>query len=167
MSAHPDMTDDLDEIVAALLQDSASATILATIWATVDRERAASAAGADGRDLPGDEHLGAFVTLVEQDVAQDVGQVGAAQPPIALVEPSTEGRLAAWLARNGEGPAGRYVGVGEGEAFDRLTSVAARVGIGFSPVAGGPFGPSRLVVGRPLTAPNLVLVDRRAGTIGR
>jgi hypothetical protein len=159
MTAEPDNPDEEDRIIAALLIDPGPVTPLATIWATVDRERARSAVGGIAEELPGDEHLGAWVTLLAHDAAHE--------PPIALLEPSTEGRLAAWLARNGEGPAGRYVGVDGAGAFDGLASRAAALGLGVTPVAGGPFGPSRLVIGRSRSAPNLVLVDRRAGTIGR
>lgn len=159
MTAEPDNPDEDDRIIAALLIDPGPVTTLATIWATVDRERARSAVGGIGEELPGDEHLGAWVTLLAHDAA--------GEPPIALLEPSTEGRLAAWLARNGEGPAGRYVGIDGAGAFDGLASRSAALGLGVTPVAGGPFGPSRLVIGRSRSAPNLVLVDRRAGTIGR
>ena len=159
MTAEPDNPDEDDRIVAALLIDPGPVTTLATIWATVDRERARSAVGGIGEELPGDEHLGAWVTLLAHDAA--------GEPPIALLEPSTEGRLAAWLARNGEGPAGRYVGIDGAGAFDGLASRSAALGLGVTPVAGGPFGPSRLVIGQSRSAPNLVLVDRRAGTIGR
>ena len=159
MTAEPDNPDEDDRIIAALLIDPGPVTTLATIWATVDRERARSAVGGIGEELPGDEHLGAWVTLLAHDAA--------GEPPIALLEPSTEGRLAAWLARNGEGPAGRYVGIDGAGAFDGLASRSAALGLGVTPVAGGPFGPSRLVIGRSRSAPNLVLVDRRAGTLGR
>ena len=159
MTAEPDNPDEDDRIIAALLIDPGPVTTLATMWATVDRERARSAVGGIAEELPGDEHLGAWVTLLAHDAADE--------PPIALLEPSTEGRLAAWLARNGEGPAGRYVGVGAAAAFDGLASKATALGLGVTPVAGGPFGPSRLVIRRSTSAPNLVLVDRRPGTIGR
>lgn len=71
-------------------------------WATVDLERAA-AAWPDRRFLPGtpEASLGAR-TLVE-----------SAPPPgtlaLVLLEPATEGRLAATLARHGEGPVVLYV----------------------------------------------------------
>ena len=158
MTAVPEKPDENERIIAALI-DPGPVTTLATMWATVDRERARSAVGGIAEELPGDEHLGAWVTLLAHDAADE--------PPIALLEPSTEGRLAAWLARNGEGPAGRYIGVDEGGAFDGLASRAAALGLGVTPVASGPFGPSQLVIGRSRSAPNLVLVDRRAGTIGR
>ena len=150
--------DELEGVLAGLLPGVRSATTLARIWATVDRERAAAAVGQVGEERPGDEHLGAFARLIAPDVTGD--------PPIMLLEPSTEGRLAAWLARNGEGPAGRYVAVDDPAAFESLGSTAGALGIGLSPVRGGPFGRSRLVLGLPIGSPDLVLVDRRAGTIG-
>jgi hypothetical protein len=148
---------DIDGILTRLLAGERTTT-LAAIWATVDRERAAAASGAARDELPGDELLGAFVTLLSP---------GGDEPPIALLEPSTEGRLAATLARNGEGPAGRYVGVEDGPVFDRLSAAAASAGVALTHVGAGPFGPSRLVVGLSPGGPHLVLVDRRAGTIGR
>lgn len=105
------------EVVAAgpavpplAIGDTASATaaapdrpVLAGIgWATVDLERAA-AAWPDRRFLPGaaEASLGAR-TLVE--AAPRSGSVA-----LVLLEPSTEGRLAATLARHGEGPVVLYV----------------------------------------------------------
>lgn len=71
-------------------------------WATVDLERAA-VAWPERRFLPGlpEASLGAR-TLVERDPAP--GTLA-----IVLLEPSTEGRLAAMLARHGEGPVVLYV----------------------------------------------------------
>lgn len=154
MSIAPAAIDDLvDRVVPA-----GSWTTLATIWATVDRERAAAALGGAGDELARDEHLGAFVLLVGSPDGE---------PAIALVEPSTEGRLAATLARHGEGPIGRYVAVDERVPWAELAARAAGAGLAMSPPAGGPFGPSRLIVGGPPFGPQVVLVDRRAGTIGR
>ena len=76
--------------------------VLAVIWATVDLERALgdrTAAPGDRTAVPDDTLLGARVVLV----AEADGRM------IAIAEPSTEGRLAGTLARNGEGPAGWYV----------------------------------------------------------
>jgi hypothetical protein len=147
----------LDDLLARVVPTGAGRP-LATIWATVDRERAAASLGADGDELAGDEHLGAYVVLFR----------GAGdEPPIALVEPSTEGRLAATLARRGEGPVGRYVAIDDAAVWAGLGQRAAAAGLAISRTAPGPFGPSRLIGGGDVFGPHLVLVDGRAGTIGR
>jgi hypothetical protein len=131
---------------------------LATIWATVDLERALRDLGeaADGRPAASaegtpDVHLGARVVHVP---AHDH------RPSLAVAEPATEGRLAATLARHGEGPVGRYVAVGDGlaAAQDR----AARAGIAVTRVESGPFGRSVLVLTGPVTGPHLILCEPAA-----
>jgi len=149
------MTDPLTPIEAALLPDGVEPELLAVIWATVDVERAVAGIGLPAADLPDDQLLGALVRLVRPPDSE----------PIALLEPRTEGRIAATLARSGEGPAGRYVVAAEG-----LASVAARAaasGVALSHEEDGPFGRSVLVLAGPSTGPHLVLVDRPAGTIDR
>ena len=94
--------------------------------------------------------LGARVVLV----TDDDGTL------IAVAEPSTEGRLAAVLARQGEGPAGRYVVAPVGIAA--LRPLAAAAGVTLSAPVDGPFGPSVLVATGPIGAPILVLVDLAA-----
>jgi hypothetical protein len=68
-------------------------------WATVDLERSLTQTGRPAAEwLPvGEPLLGArgATTTVE-------GRT------VVVLEPATEGRLAGWLARNGEGPAVRY-----------------------------------------------------------
>lgn len=90
-------------------------------WATVDLERAA---GRFGRlrfgDPVADPSLGARAVVAAV----------AGGPALVLLEPSREGRLAATLARLGEGPCVLYV------ALDRRPSAAAPG----RPVD-GPFGP--------------------------
>lgn len=141
------------------LEDGSEGELVARIWATVDLERSVAALGATGTThLPDDPHLGARVALVRP----------AGETPIAILEPSTEARLAAWLARHGEGPAGRYVALAPADVAG-LGGVATGVtaGAGLSRPADGPFGRSRLVLGGPPGAPFVVLVERRPGTIGR
>ena len=129
--------------------------VLAVIWATVDRDRVLADLDVAAERLVEDPHLGASVTLV-QPVDGD---------PIAILEPVTEGRLAATLARNGEGPAGEYV-----EAplpLEAIGGAAAAAGLVVSRPADGPFGRSVIVLpGRP-GGPFLVLVEPSAGTIRR
>jgi hypothetical protein len=127
--------------------------VLAEIWATVDLDRAMGDLATTGDALPDDPLLGAAIRLVRRETG----------PPIALAEPITEGRLAASLARFGEGPAGHYVVTPNGLPV-AARELAAR-GVLVSRPADGPFGRSMLVLGGPVAGPHLVLVAPAAGTI--
>jgi hypothetical protein len=140
---------------AAPFPEIAFADVLAEIWATVDLDRSLRELGAPGEKLADDPLLGAAIRLVRR----------TAGPPLALAEPITEGRLAASLARFGEGSAGRYV-VAPGALPAAARELAAR-GVRLSRPAEGPFGVSVLVLGGPVAGPHLVLVDPTAGTIDR
>ena len=134
---------------------------LAVIWATVELERARAeltnlepaSTGSAAADLAAiaieDPLLGARVVVLP--AAGD-------GVPVALAEPSTEGRLAATLARHGEGPAGRYVLAPAGLATVR--SLAAAAGIPISGPAIGPFGRSVLVLAGRVAGPHLILAGR-------
>ena len=126
---------------------------LAAIWATVDLERTLRDLGEETRDVPGDAvasdaHLGARVLLVP---------ARAGHPALAIAEPATEGRLAATLARHGEGPVGRYLAVADG--LDQARARAHGTGVAVSRVEIGPFGPSVLVLIAPVTGPHLILCE--------
>lgn len=127
---------------------------VARIWATVDLDRTLTTLGGAADLLPEDALLGARVALVR--TGDDV--------PLAILEPSTEGRLAAWLARHGEGVAGQYVEV---EDLETVRVRAATDGAVLSRPANGPFGTSVLVIEGPAAGRQLVLVESRAGTIDR
>jgi hypothetical protein len=99
-----------------------------------------------------DPILGARVLLLDEPPA--------GSGPIALAEPTTEGRLAAFLARHGEGRAGRYLGVPSGLAEIRAGAAAA--GATLSRPVDGPLGRAVLVLGGPLGSPHLFLVPRLA-----
>jgi hypothetical protein len=143
---------------AALRLAGEGARIVATTWATVDLDRTlATIAGSGGSAatterapaaVVADPLLGARVVLVA---------AGPGEPPLAVAEPATEGRLAAFLARNGEGPAGGYVAVGDGLEAARERALAE--GVAVSPIGGGPFGPAFLVLPEPATGPLLILCD--------
>jgi hypothetical protein len=124
------------------------------IWATVEMERALVEFGLNPARATAafdDPLLGARVLVVRH---------GDGDTTIALAEPSTEGRLAATLARHGEGPAGRYVGVPAD--LDEIRTLAAAAGIAISRPAVGPFGPEVLVLGAGLGGRSLVLVESPA-----
>jgi len=121
-------------------------------WATVDTDRAvaqlASLLGI-GEDAfnaaPGSAALGALCRIAA------TGPV-AGGIVLAVIEPATEGRLAAALARWDEGPVAAW-----------YATVAAPddAGTGLP----GPFGRERIVGGDPLTGPHRLLVQSPAGTI--
>ena len=109
-------------------------------WATVDVDRAARGFGVTIREAEPDLLLGAHCWIA-----------GGASDPLVILEPSTEGRLAATLARHDEGP---HVAWFEGEA----------AGNDASPWTPGPFGLERLRPG-PSHGPHRLVVAR--ATIGR
>lgn len=83
----------------------AGAALIAVGWATVDLDRAATGLAGQAeldasrlRPSPDDEALGAFARRL--DLPDGV---------LLLLEPRTEGRLAAALARHGEGPIAAYL----------------------------------------------------------
>jgi hypothetical protein len=134
-------------------------------WATVDLDRAeaelaaaGSAPAGAGATLPEDLLLGARCRSLPQPPTG---------PPIVLLEPSTEGRLAASLARHGEGPIVLYLRI-PARSLARLRVVAPASGVHCSPPAPGPFGSSVLVLDGPPAGPHLVVTEAApAGTIGR
>ena len=103
--------------------------VVARIWRTVDVDRTVAALGLVPAPIADDELLGARGVLV--------------RPPgeawVAVLEPATEGRLAAALARDDEGEAGAYVAPMGGleEALAAEYTLVAR--------GEGPFGESALV----------------------
>jgi hypothetical protein len=128
---------------------------IAEIHGTVDLERRLEEIGQDG-DAVGravdDTLLGARVVLIDGD----------RPPAIALAEPTTEGRLAAALARRGEGRIGEYLalpGVGSLTAIQRR---ARAVGVSLSTPGSGPFGPGVVVLGGPIGGYQLIIVERRS-----
>lgn len=142
------MTDELDWLTSGDGDSAEDPTLLAEIHATVELERALAALGesASRADAAVDEPLlGARVVGLEAGVV--------------LAEPSTEGRLAATLARHGESPAGRYLGVPF--ALDDIARRAAAAGVSLSRPARGPFGPEVLVLGGPVSGPHTLVVERR------
>ncbi|TAJ99368.1 MAG: hypothetical protein EPO36_12185 [Chloroflexota bacterium] len=122
-------------------------------WATVELDRAEVEVGAAlaaglGPDLPirddapDDELLGARCRLLR-----------SARGEVLLLEPSTEGRLAAALARHDEGPLVRFL-FGGSDGPER----ARQAGLVPSASGDGPFGSERLVLGGPRWGPFLLLV---------
>lgn len=127
--------------------------VLGRIWATVELERALADLGLDparAGDATDDPLLGARVVVIEETPGD-----GA----VILAEPSTEGRLAATLARHGEGPAGHYLASPVGLDEVRRRAALARVAISRPEI--GPFGRSVLVIDGPPAGRSLLVVEPR------
>jgi hypothetical protein len=125
--------------------------LLAIGWATVDRERFLEGLGPGPVErLARDPHLGAFVV-----------RHSLARPQALVLEPDTEGRLAASLARSGEGPAAIYVTTQGG--LDAFVADTRRRSAPVSSVRPGPFGPSVVLLDGPLWGPHVLVVGRPSG----
>lgn len=155
----------LDEIGEA---ERSGPRFLALGWATVDLDRAAAEwTGRAWLAAPPDTFLGARTLVGALDPTGSYADTtgtsadttlpdGRAAPAIVLLEPDTEGRLAAALARHGEGPAAMYIALSSGAfrtAMARLAVLGVRVSSGR-----GPFGAGIAVAGAPASSPTLVLV---------
>ncbi len=149
--------------------------VVALGWATVDAERAAADLAdrwpgcAPFEPAPADLLLGASCLASRGSLDGREGR-GAR---LVLLEPTTEGRLAGWLARHGEGPAAVWLAEDEGEGEGGRGTVAGSEdgSVPASPAADGPFGPERLLAGRPGRlpggGPHLLLVEWPPSTIDR
>ena len=119
-------------------------------WATVELDRAeeevaAALAGLGEPEVstvPDARVLGARCRLLRFGEARSV----------LLLEPSLEGRLAAALARHGEGLLARYL-LADAGAPER----ARRAGFSLSSEGRGPFGRERLVIAGPRSGPFLLV----------
>jgi hypothetical protein len=134
-------------------------------WCTVELERAESELDpwlgprplspspgieVDRDGLLVDEHLGARALLRE----------GAGLPGdwMVLLEPSTEGRTAASLARDGEGPCAMYLRPTVG--LDAWLDAAREGGVTASARRDGPFGAQVLLAGSP-AGPHVIVTEGR------
>lgn len=127
------------EWAASLMNDRAGPQVIAAGWATVDLDRATADLGGRWAAAPDDRLLGA---VVRRSVER--------APAILLLEPNTEGRLAAALARRGEGFAALYLGATE-EHDPAAPPARTRAG-------DGPFGPERLIIDGPPAGPFVIVV---------
>jgi len=129
--------------------------VLALGWATVDTERAATEF-VKALDLPG------TATSVDRDrlIGAYAHQLVDERFPggrLLILEPSTEGRLAATLARDGEGPAVLYLGAFDG--LDAWIARARKLGVVVSRAEDGPLGRSVVILGGSPSGPHLVVAD--------
>lgn len=134
---------------------------VATIVGTVELDRVLRELGRDAAAAAqaiADPHLGAGVVIVD---------AGGGAGRLAIAEPTSEGRLAASLARHDEGPLGQYVALRPGDTLAAYRRRAAASGVAVSGIEPGPFGPSVLVLARPATGPHLIVVEARSIPSGR
>jgi hypothetical protein len=141
----------LDRILEALRAASREHRPIAIGWATVDRDRAVAEIAAElgtssAAFLPAADSM---VLGARCRVAYEVLPGGQ---PLAILEPATEGRLAALLARLGEGPAATW-------------SRAVTAGPGPRSAVPGPFGFECLPPGGPAYGPFSLLIEDEPGTI--
>ncbi|HEY2917255.1 MAG TPA: hypothetical protein VGI98_08605 [Candidatus Limnocylindrales bacterium] len=133
------------------LADLAQPTIVIPVWATVELDRAAASIATASRstrvlDAP---LLGARV--------RRIGLVPGVEPAeIVVAEPSTEGQLAAFLARHGEGWAAVYL-VAPAAGVERLQSA----GTVLTSPAEGPLGTERRVIDGPRGGPFVLVAEPR------
>jgi hypothetical protein len=127
---------------------SPRADLVGVGWATVEVQRAAG-------DLEWETEPGAPDTLLGATAAVVTGD-----RRLLLLEPSTEGRIAASLVRWGEGPAALYVSVGDEAALERARRDLLGRGGRSTVIAEGPFGRSFAALVGPAWGPHLVLVER-------
>jgi hypothetical protein len=118
--------------------------VLGAGWATVELDRAAAELAPIGAFTAAvrDENLGAAARRTSID-----GRAGSAA---ILLEPDTEGRLAAALARFGEGVRVVYLGPLDRADVDDTPNLG--------PSRPGPLGPARLVIGRPSWGPHVLVL---------
>ena len=144
--------DALDRILGALAESPSQQRALALGWATVDLDRAAGELASElGFDVAA--FLPAPDSIVLGARCRVVGGVPPGGARLAILEPRTEGRLAAALARHGEGPLVTWA---------RWSDAPRRLSATVRP---GPFGPERLQPGGPLQGPFLLLIEDEPGTI--
>jgi hypothetical protein len=125
-------------------------------WATVELDRAA-------RELASVAGFEASTRDASLGAAARRSPLGdRSRPVIVLLEPDTEGLLAATLARFGEGVGAVYLGPLERADVDDTPNLR--------PSLPGPLGPARLVMGRPTSGPHALVLagasHRRGGRRG-
>ena len=119
--------------------------------ATVDTDRIASRMGWRIAQAGHDLVLGAHVAAAD---------ASPGEARLVVLEPSREGRVAASLARLGEGPVALYLRSPAGlpAARDWVAGRGGKV----TPIADGPFGRSFAIGGGPPWGPHLVIVESDA-----
>jgi hypothetical protein len=132
--------------VAAAVRDPwlAELPIVGIGWATVEVDRAE-------RELAGAGPFAAAPRDVALGASARRSRTTKGSPPaIVLLEPDTEGLLAAALARFGEGVLAIYLGPLDRADVDDTPRLGAP--------RPGPLGPARLVIGRPAWGPHVLVL---------
>jgi hypothetical protein len=135
------------------------ALVLAGVgWATVELDRA-------------EDELGPWLGMTPPDARADLpdavlgararvrGGGGLPGEAVVLLEPATEGRLAASLARDGEGPCALYLRPADG--LDTWAAAARARGVRLGVRGDGPLGVEALLLGGHAAGPHLILLDAR------
>ena len=133
-------------------------SLAAIVWATVDLGRAE--AELDPWLLPANPASGDGVAPMDRLLGAVVRRRRTAALPgglLLLAEPSTEGRLAASLARDGEGPCALLLAPSAG--LRRWLANARARGVRVGPRRAGPLGHARLLPGPGVAGPHLIVVD--------
>lgn len=134
--------------------------VLGIGWATVELDRAARelapllVEGATFRRTQASIHLGGYAWLGRVDPARLPADAPAAAGWVVLLEPSTEGRLAATLARHGEGWCATWRTAGAADQDGGPSSGVAR-----SLLRPGPLGDERLLLDGPVWGPHRFAVE--------
>ena len=154
----------IENQITGRLDVNADLDLVAVGWATIDFDRALAELSADLRLPPGafaaaadDVALGARCLVATGALAGSRGRLD-----LVLLEPSTEGRLAATLARSDEGPAAAWLATDD---LPAATLTFRRAGTLVAAPRDGPFGPAALLLDTPIHGPHRFLVQRAAGTI--
>jgi len=142
----------LDRILGALAESPSQHRPIALGWATVDFDRAAAELASE-LGFAVAEFLPTPDSIVLGARCRVAGAVLPGGTRLAILEPRTEGRLAAALARHGEGPLVTWARSSDGPGRRPAT------------VRAGPFGPERLQPGGPPQGPFLILIEDGPGTI--
>ena len=158
------MTIDAAERIRAALTAAAAGPLaqlagvrpIAIGWATVELERAERELSAALALSVGDFSPAASSIALGAQCRIGSGVLADALA-LVLLEPQAEGRLAATLARLGEGPAVVWLVVDGCAATQRSSGVIT------SAARHGPLGPERLVLGGPVHGPHQLLVGERPG----
>lgn len=140
---------------AAASGPSVAGRTIAHGWATVDLDRALEELGR-ALGIPPRRFVVARDSRLLGVRCRVAGAVLPDGSSFAVLEPTTEGRLAATLARAGEGPAAIWLAAARG-LDPGAPSTEGNVPL--SAKHDGPFGPERLVLGGPVHGPHRLLVD--------
>lgn len=137
---------------AVIVSGTGHADRCAIGWATVELDRAASEL-AHALGISPRAFLDALDSLTLGGRCRVAADVLPGALALVILEPATEGRLAATLARFGEGPAATWY------------RTDTRVDVHASSPRPGPFGSERLVAGDPVHGPHRLLIGPGTGTI--